>query len=732
MIFSPNVRHPENKRAMTSSPLNPRSTTLRPIRARTLVSRYVIGILGVLAIGGAGIGAVLTQELETQETHRRAGLLLQSFRYSLRFDLLSGNFIMTEERLGSLLKQSFKGFACVDVLDLQKNVVVQSGNPKLCPSPLQDQSTLHEVTSIQHSLYYDAEETQPAYLIRLHYQILPLGVPIPPFVIGLAAVLLVSVLLAVSQMSRVIGGIFDRILIITSARSLQELPLGPDPIQEVEKVRVAAQTLKAQEDERLKMIVQQAQLNATHAIQTQVAHDIRSPLSALASIEPELNSLPEETRILIRSSVSRIQDIANQLILRNRTQGESKARDSLTRNLLHTPTDPDDLKTADLILFEHLIDLLLSEKRLQYRPQTELGLEAQKDATAFGAFVRAHSTELFRLLSNLIDNAAEASAMRGRIWIEVCRQNEKLEISICDQGKGIPENVLPKLGQWGVSYDKTAGNGLGLAHAFDWVRKWKGEIQIESKIHKGTRIKILLPLAPAPQWFAQEIILPNSEENGRPTVVILDDDESIHRIWRSRFELKAHLVHFTHSQALTDWLTKNPLTPARSTRFLVDYELIGDPFTGLATIEKLNLSRFSTLVTSHFEEPEIVESCLRLGVPILPKSLAGFVPIRFESALHVLIDDDPLVHLTWKKAAKQKGVTLQTYDSPEAFLCEAEQIPRSSILFVDVQLGDTRGEELIPTLREMGFHHLTLVTGLSPDQVRAPENVPVHGKDPPF
>lgn len=50
----------------------------------------------------------------------------------------------------------------------------------------------------------------------------------------------------------------------------------------------------------------------------QVSHDIRSPLSALTMLTDRLSSLPEESRILLRSSVNRINDIANQLLSRSK------------------------------------------------------------------------------------------------------------------------------------------------------------------------------------------------------------------------------------------------------------------------------------------------------------------------------------------------------------------------------------------------------------------------------
>src|SRR5690606_3675837 len=51
---------------------------------------------------------------------------------------------------------------------------------------------------------------------------------------------------------------------------------------------------------------------------SQVAHDIRSPLAALNVLEKELKSLGEEQRLLVRSAINRITEIANNLLRQNR------------------------------------------------------------------------------------------------------------------------------------------------------------------------------------------------------------------------------------------------------------------------------------------------------------------------------------------------------------------------------------------------------------------------------
>ena len=58
----------------------------------------------------------------------------------------------------------------------------------------------------------------------------------------------------------------------------------------------------------------------------------------------------------------------------------------------------------------------------------------------------------------------------------------------------------------------------------------------------------------------------------------------------------------------------------------MDYELLKQDKTGLDLIAELGISDRSVLVTSRYEEKTVLERCLKLGVRIVPKSLAPIVP----------------------------------------------------------------------------------------------------------
>jgi hypothetical protein len=100
----------------------------------------------------------------------------------------------------------------------------------------------------------------------------------------------------------------------------------------------------------------------------------------------------------------------------------------------------------------------------------------------------------------------------------------------------------------------------------------------------------------------------------------------------------------------------------------------------------------------------------------------------------VLIDDDFLVHLTWKTSAHQRHKTILMFEHPEAFFAAASGIDRNTPIYVDVNFPNgVRGEEVARNVHEAGFDHVYLATGYSPEEVGSfPWVTAVVGKNPPF
>lgn len=473
-------------------------------------------------------------------------------------------------------------------------------------------------------------------------------------------------------------------------------------------------------------------------IAAQVAHDIRSPLAALSMVENDLGVLAEETRVMLRSAIGRIRDIANHLLDRS----ISIENASMTEDEKHLNND------VDVHLVSALIEGILTEKRMQYRSNIGIEIDGHLDASSYGLFAKVQASEFKRILSNVVNNSVEA--MREKCVIAVSLETtfkNEIRIKIQDNGKGIRSDILSKLGTRGETHGKAAGSGLGLYHARKCLDAWGGKLELDSKFNFGTTVNIILPRSEAPSWFVEELrLIPNSN------VVILDDDESIQRIWRVRADsaklniFGINLLHLSTPSELRTWKNETAQEGFETT-YLIDYELIGFSESGLDLIEELGIAPQSILVTSRYEELSIRERCQKLKISLVPKGMAGFVPIQLiEKAdeanklpTAVLIDDDNLVHMTWKMAATEKGLVLLSFKTVEDFLQSERTLARSIPIYIDSLLGkdkkgrEIRGEMVAQHIFERGFKLIFLTTGLSH---RSFEHSPwlsgVRGKEPPF
>jgi signal transduction histidine kinase len=102
--------------------------------------------------------------------------------------------------------------------------------------------------------------------------------------------------------------------------------------------------------------------------------------------------------------------------------------------------------------------------------------------------------QLQRVITNVVLNACEAvSPVSGRIDVQSSALSAHLEISIKDNGPGIPQSIQHAVFQPFVSYGKTGGTGLGLAIVQKILRARGGEIYLVRTSEKGTFFRVVLP-----------------------------------------------------------------------------------------------------------------------------------------------------------------------------------------------------------------------------------------------
>lgn len=110
-------------------------------------------------------------------------------------------------------------------------------------------------------------------------------------------------------------------------------------------------------------------------------------------------------------------------------------------------------------------------------------------------FIKAVPQHLNQVFLNILVNAVYAMDEIGKIGIKTWHKNDHIYISISDTGCGISkENIKKIFDPFFTTKEVGEGTGLGMNIAYNIIKKYKGDIAIESNIGEGTTFTISLPV----------------------------------------------------------------------------------------------------------------------------------------------------------------------------------------------------------------------------------------------
>ena len=143
--------------------------------------------------------------------------------------------------------------------------------------------------------------------------------------------------------------------------------------------------------------------------------------------------------------------------------------------------------------------------------------------------VECYAGQLNQVFMNLLANAAQAFDQRGNVWITTVIQNAlmpsgrtpRIAISIRDDGRGIPEEALPKVfDPFFTTKDVGEGTGLGLSISYGIIEKHLGEITVTSKMGEGTEFTVIIP-----QKLSAELHRKDKHEERKDETLPVSSDE---------------------------------------------------------------------------------------------------------------------------------------------------------------------------------------------------------------
>jgi signal transduction histidine kinase len=153
------------------------------------------------------------------------------------------------------------------------------------------------------------------------------------------------------------------------------------------------------------------------------------------------------------------------------------------------------VKPRDLVLARSIDDTLdLLRHRLK-----NIRVEKQIDP---GLRLPGFAGQIDQVFMNLITNAAQAIGDRprgGTIHIAAARSDGEVEVTVADDGPGIPPEVISRIfDPFFTTKDVGEGSGLGLSIVHGIIERHGGHITVQSRVGEGTTFRVMLPArAPA-------------------------------------------------------------------------------------------------------------------------------------------------------------------------------------------------------------------------------------------
>jgi len=458
----------------------------------------------------------------------------------------------------------------------------------------------------------------------------------------------------------------------------------------------------------------------------QMMHDITSPITSINTIVSKLGSnIPENDRVTLRNAADRIEGISTRLL----NQYANK--------------NVDDGDKVDSLLVSLAILQIMNEKKEAYY-ESGINFVIDIDENARFSFIEHNAGIFKRMISNLVNNAVDAllkaedrdqktddGSLRTekKVTLSLSVGTQNVVIIVEDNGPGMPKHIQDMFNQ-GTSATEgkgDAGHGIGLTQVHDAITLGNGRFEVYAN-DNGTQITMYFPFVPAPHWIATEIKL-----NPDDTILILDDDESIHGAWENKFDAvldkipTLHTKHFGLGKEVIEYI--NNLTPEQkqNTFLLTDYELLEQGINGLDVIEQTKMLR-AILVTSYATQVNIQERVTNLGIKALPKELVSSVSIKIDKKLE---KGSRIVDMVWVEDQEwlmedlikrhYTHLTIDKYYDPISFMESVIQYPLNTRIILDTfyespdgtQYRQT-GYDLAKSLHDLGYTKLILYAGEDP------------------
>ncbi|WP_052475871.1 ATP-binding protein [Cohnella kolymensis] len=219
------------------------------------------------------------------------------------------------------------------------------------------------------------------------------------------------------------------------------------------------------------LIVNSEKLYVAGQLAAGIAHEIRNPLTSLKGflhlIARGKQNNNEAYFDIMNSELDRIEGIVSELLMLSKPQVY-------------------ELNYQDVrVMMRDTVTLLETQAILH-----NIAIEAEYGTDPL--WIYGVENQVKQVFINIIKNAIEAMIDGGAIRIRLFREQDAVYVRIHDEGPGIGDDQLAKMGQPFYT-TKEKGTGLGLMVSYKIIDNHQGKIVVNSKLGNGTLFEIMLP-----------------------------------------------------------------------------------------------------------------------------------------------------------------------------------------------------------------------------------------------
>jgi signal transduction histidine kinase len=241
-----------------------------------------------------------------------------------------------------------------------------------------------------------------------------------------------------------------------------------------DEISRAAQELVIMQDDLRTALWRNARLAALGTIVAKISHDLRNILGSALLLAERLRDNNDPSVKQPANALTTVIERAVELV--SRTVDEAGGR-------------PPPVSRAPVLLRELVDEVAAFIRQGEYNPGGSL--MAIENLVPSGLVLPLDRNQIYRVLVNLLQNAAEAGASRAMLKTE--EADGVTQLVVADNGPGLPRKALAGLFRPFTESGREGGTGLGLAIARDLVRAHGGDLLLRKTGPAGTEFVMSLP-----------------------------------------------------------------------------------------------------------------------------------------------------------------------------------------------------------------------------------------------